>query len=464
MSRRKKRRPVPGAKPASSKSARLAPVHPEAAGIDVGSRSHFVSVSPDRDDRPVREFEAFTADLHALADWLTQCRVTTVALESTGVYWIPLFEILEQRGFEVLLVDARRLKTVPGRKTDVLDCQWLQQLHTYGLLAGAFRPDDAACVLRSYLRQRAMLIEHASHHIQHMHKALEQMNVKLNNVLSDITGLTGMAIIDAILAGQRDPLTLAKLRDPRCRNSEETIARSLHGNWRDDHLFELRQAHELYRTYQAMLVECDVRIEEYLATFEDQTDGKPLPAKKRKRNPNAPQFDARGELYRMLGVDLTRIDGLDANTVLKVIGEIGTDITRWPTVKHFTSWLCLCPGNQKTGGKQHSGKTRRSSNRAAAALRLAAQSLERSQTALGGFYRRMKARLGAPKAVTATAHKLAKLIYSMLRHGCEYVDMGQAAYEEQYHQRILRNLNRRATQFGYILSPGNNLPPETQTT
>ncbi len=462
MSARKSRRRA-SRKVSRSKST-LEPVHPNAAGIDVGSRSHFVAVSSECDERPVREFEAFTADLYTLANWLTECGVTTVALESTGVYWIPLFEVLEQRGFEVLLVDARRLKTVPGRKTDVLDCQWLQQLHTYGLLAGAFRPDDEICVLRSYLRQRAMLIEHASHHIQHMHKALEQMNLKLNNVLSDITGMTGMAIIDAILAGQRDPLTLARLRDPRCKNSQDTIAKSLEGNWRDDHLFELRQAVELYRFYRTKLSECDEQIEEYLATLEDKTDGKPLPPKKRKRNPNSPRFDAREHLYRITGVDLTRIDGLDANTVLTVIAEIGTDITRWPTVKHFCSWLCLSPGNRKTGGKQMSGKTRRSSNRAAAALRMAAQSLERSKTALGAFHRRMKARLGAPQAITATAHKLARLIYSLLRHGQEYVDIGQDAYENQYRERMLRNLSRRATKLGYILLSLNDLPPNTETT
>jgi transposase len=459
MARRKSR---PSVSAPSKSQPKLSPVHPNAAGIDVGSREHYVAVPPDRDEKPIRSFGTFTADLYQLADWLQKCGVDTVALESTGVYWIPLFEVLEERGFRVLLVDARRLKNVPGRKTDVLDCEWLQQLHTYGLLQSAFRPDDEICVLRSYLRQRAMLIEYASHHIQHMHKALEQMNVKLNNVISDITGSTGMAIIDAILQGQRDPVTLAKLRDRRCKNSEETIAKSLQGNWRDDHLFELRQAVELYRTYRAKLAECDARIEAYLETFEDCTDGKPLPPKKRKRNPNAPQFDVRGHLYRMTGVDLTRIDGIDANTALKVISEIGLDITRWPTEKHFTSWLCLCPGNRKTGGKQRSGKTRRSANRAAAALRLAAQSLERSRSALGAYYRRMKARLGAPQAVTATAHKLARLVYHMLRHGIQYVDIGQEAYERKYHKRVLRNLHRRAHQMGYILMPINTLQTETQ--
>lgn len=460
MSSRKRSRRSSGR---TRQASRLEPVHPDAAGIDVGSRSHFVAVPPDRDEQPVREFEAFTGDLYRLADWLQECGVKTVALESTGVYWIPLFQVLEQRGFQVLLVDARRLKTVPGRKTDVKDCEWLQQLHTYGLLAGAFRPDDQSCVLRSYLRQRAMLIEHAAHHIQHMHKALEQMNVKLNNVLSDITGQTGLAIIDAILAGQRDPVALAKLRDPRCKHSEETIAKSLHGHWRDDHLFELQQAVELYRTYCGKLAECDARIESYLSSFEDKSDGRCLPPKKPKRNPHAPRFDAREHLFRMTGVDLTRIDGLEANTVLKVISEIGTDITRWPTEKHFSSWLCLCPGNHKTGGRNKSGKTRRSANRAAAALRLAAQSLERSPSALGAFYRRMKARLGAPQAVTATAHKLARLIYHMLRHGTEYVDIGQAAYERQYQARILKNLNRRAAQLGHILVPVNNLLPQPRT-
>ena len=448
----------------SSASSQWQPVHPDAAGIDVGSRQHFVAVPPGRDPQPVRSFETFTADLYRLADWLAECGVKTVALESTGVYWIPLFEILERRGFEVLLVDTRRLKSVPGRKTDVLDCQWLQQLHTYGLLAGAFRPDDATCVLRSYLRQRAMLIEYGSHHIQHMHKALEQMNVKLNNVLSDITGQTGMAIIEAILAGERDPVVLARLRDPRCKHTEEMIAKALHGNWREDHLFELQQAVALYRTYRSKLVECDEQIESYLATFADKSAGRPLPPKKRKSNPNSPSFEARSQLYRMTGVDLTRIDGLDANTALKVISEIGTDITRWPTAKHFASWLCLCPGNHKTGGHQKSGKTRRSANRAAAALRIAAQSLERSKTALGAYYRRMKARLGAPQAVTATAHKLARLIYSMLRYGTEYVDIGQAAYEQHYHDRMLKTLKRRAAQIGHILVPANPLPAPSPPT
>lgn len=428
-------------------------IHHGAAGIDVGDQAHYVAVPPGSDPQPVRKFGAFTADLSALADWLKKCGVTTVALESTGVYWIPLFEVLEARGFAVCLVDTRRLKSVPGRKTDVLDSQWLQQLHTYGLLSSAFRPDQQVCQLRSYLRQRAMLVEYASHHIQHMQKALQQMNIKLTNVLSDITGLTGLTILDAILGGERDPLQLAKLRDPRCKHDVETIAKSLEGHWRDDHLFELRQALALYRTYREKLGECDRQIEACLQTFPDQSQGVELPPRHSKRNPNAPRFDARQELFRVTGVDLTQVDGLDANSALKIIAEIGTDITRWPTVKHFTSWLCLCPGNKKSGGRNLSGHTRHSGNRVAAVLRMCAQSLERSQSAMGAYYRRMKGRLGAPKAITATAHKLARTLYALLRYGQPYVDVGQEAYEKQYQQRILHNLERRATHMGYILIP-----------
>jgi transposase len=435
------------AKPASPFQA----VHPHAAGIDVGNTAHYVAAPPSGEGSQVRKFGTFTSDLYTIADWLKECGVTTVALESTGVYWIPLFEVLEARGFEVCLVDTRRLKSVPGRKTDVLDCQWLQQLHTFGLLQSAFRPEQEVVVLRTYLRQRQMLIRYASHHIQHIQKALQQMNVKLSNVLSDITGQTGMAILDAILAGERDVVRLAQLRDPRCKSSEETIARSLQGHWREDHLFELGQAIELYRTYQAKLLECDERIERCLQGLPDRTGGTALPSKKRKMNRHTPRFDARSLLFRTTGVDLTTIDGIDTNTALKVISEIGTKIQRWPTVKHFTSWLCLCPGNKKSGGRVLSTKTRRSSNRAAQALRIAAQCLERSPSALGAYMRRMKARLGAPAAITATAHKLARLLYSLLRYGTPYVDIGQAAFEKRYQHQILKNLNRRAAKLGYAL-------------
>ena len=438
----------------SAKPAGLSQLNLNAAGIDVGATSHFVAVPADRAEQPVQEFAAFTADLYRLADWLTECRVKAVAMESTGVYWIPLFGVLEERGFRVMLVDPRRIKNVPGRKTDVLDCQWLQQLHTYGLLSGAFRPDGDIRRLRSYLRQRAMLVEYASHHIQHMHKALTRMNVKLQHVIRDITGKTGMDIIEAIAGGERDPRKLARLRDPRIKADEATIAKSLQGHWREEHIFELSQALELYRAYHVKIAECDREIEVRLEQFEDRSDGEPPAPNGKKRNQgNAPRFDVQGQLYRMTGVDLTRIDGVDAYTALKVVSEVGTDMTKWESAKHFASWLGLSPNNRITGGKVMSSKTKPSANRAAAALRLAANALHRSNSALGAFLRRKKAHLGAPKAITATAHKLARLIYSMLRYGQEYVDAGAEYYEHQYQQRALSAAKRRAAQLGYQLVP-----------
>ena len=437
-----------------TRPAGLSLLNPNAAGIDVGASSHYVAVPADRAEQSVREFEAFTTDLYRLADWLAECGVETVVMESTGVYWIPLFGVLEERGFTVMLVDPRRIKNVPGRKTDVLDCQWLQQLHTYGLLSGAFRPEAEIRRLRSYLRQRAMLVQYASHHIQHMQKALTQMNVKLQHVISDITGKTGMDIMQAIVDGERDPRRLAQLRDHRIRADEATIAKSLRGHWREEHIFELSQALELYQVYQGKIAECDREIEAQLERFEDRSDGEPPAANGKKRNQkNAPRFDAQSHLYRMTGVDLTRIDGVDAHTVLKVISEIGTDMTRWQSAKRFASWLGLSPHNRITGGKVISSRTKPSANRAAAALRLAANALHRSDSALGAFLRRKKAQLGAPKAITATAHKLARTIYSMLRYGQEYVDAGAEYYESQYRQRALRAAKRRAAQLGYDLVP-----------
>ena len=356
-----------------------------------------------------------------------------------------------------MLVDPRRIKNVPGRKTDVLDCQWLQQLHTYGLLSGAFRPEGEVRRLRSYLRQRAMLVEYASQHIQHMQKALTQMNVKLQHVIRDITGKTGMDIMEAIAAGERDPRKLARLRDPRTQADEATIAKSLQGHWREEHTFELTQALELYRAYQGKIAECDREIEARLEQFEDRSDGEPPAPNGKKRNQkNAPRFDVQSQLYRMTGVDLTRIDGVDGVdgfTALKVISEIGADMTKWPSAKHFASWLGLSPNNRITGGRVMSSKTKPSANRAAAALRLAANALHRSDSALGAFLRRKKAHLGAPKAITATAHKLARIIYSMLRYGQGYVDAGAQYYESQYRERALRTAKQRAAQLGYQLVP-----------
>ena len=435
----------------------LSHVNLNAAGIDVGSSSHFVAMSEDCSDQPVREFAAYTADLYLLADWLAWCGVENVFMESTGVYWIPLFGVLEERGFQVMLVDPRRIKNVPGRKSDVLDCQWLQQLHTYGLLSGAFRPEVEIRRLRSYQRQRAMLVEYASHHIQHMQKALTQMNVKLQHVISDITGKTGTDIIEAIVSGERDPWKLAQFRRPGMKADEATIAKSLQGHWREEHIFELTQALELYRFYQGKIAECDGEIEAQLSRFEDLSHGEPLPGNiKRRSQGNAPRFDVRSHLYRMTGVDLTTIDGMDAFTALKVVSEIGTDMTRWQSAKHFASWLGLSPNNRITGGKVISSRTKANANRAATALRLAANALHRSDSALGAFLRRKKAQLGAPKAITATAHKLARIIYSMLRYGQAYADAGAEYYETQYRQRALRSARQRAAQLGYQLVPASH--------
>src|SRR6266545_4425035 len=366
------------AHPAPALPPQLAAANLHAAGIDVGAEAHFVAVPPSDDPQPVRGFGAFTADLEALAAWLVACAITTVALESTGVYWIPLFELLEARGFEVLLVDPQQVQKIKGRpKSDVQDCQWIQRLHTFGLLARAFRPTDQVCVLRSYLRQRAMLVTYASQHIQHMQKALTQMNLKLQPVISDVTGVTGMTILKAILAGERDPQKLAHFRDRHCQHSEAEIARALQGNWRTEHLFALQQAVELYEFYHQQITTCDHQIEAHLQTFVDKSEGKELPhrPRKRKRRATEPRFEARTPLFRLSGVDLTAIEGIDENTALVLLSEIGTDMSRWPTEKHFASWLGLCPHHKISGGKVLSRKVRPSANRAATALRLAAQCL-----------------------------------------------------------------------------------------
>ncbi|MEE4238488.1 MAG: IS110 family transposase [Anderseniella sp.] len=424
-----------------------------AAGIDVGSRSHYVAVAPDRDPQPVQEFSTFTADLERLADWLQRCGITTVAMESTGVYWIPLFELLESRGFEVKLVNSHHVKNVPGRKTDVLDCQWIQQLHTFGLLSGSFRPDDAICVLRAHMRQRDNLARYAGAHIQHMQKALNQMNIQLHHVVSDLTGVTGMKIIRAILAGERDPQVLAEHRDRRCKNPVETIAKALQGNWREEHLFALRQALELFDVYQQKIHDCDQAIAGVLDTFEKQGDGNtPAPVRRQKRSRNTPDIDLHERLFQLTGVDLTRIDALNPHSVLKILSETGTDMTRWPSAKQFASWLGLSPGNRISGGKRiGKSKTTPSANRAAAAFRMAAQSLHSSQSALGGFFRRQKARLGSPKAVTATAHKLARIFYSMLKNKTAYDAPDADYYEVQYRKRVMTNLRKRAAQMGFDL-------------
>jgi transposase len=426
--------------------------HPNAAGIDIGSASHFVAVPPDREDDPVREFPSFTTDLSAIADWLSACGVDVVAMESTGVYWIPLFELLESRGFKVLLVNARHVKNVSGRKSDVLDCQWLQQLVTYGLLSGAFRPDEQVCVLRSFMRQRTMLLKSQATHVQHMQKALTQMNIQLANVISDVVGETGQKILRAILAGERDGRVLAAMKNSRIHASDDEIAKSLQGNWRTEHLFALKQAVAGFDFTGSQLAEVDQEIERQLQTLESH-EGDPPQGKKRGRARNAPRFDLRSLLFRMCGVDLTRIDGIDVSTALAVISEIGTDMSRFPTEKNFTSWLGLCPGTRITGGKVMSGRTKRCANRAAQALRLAAAALRTSKSALGAYFRRMCSRMEKAKAVTAAAHKLARLIYILLTKGQEYTDQGQEYYETRYRQRVVNHLAQRVAKIGMKMVP-----------
>ncbi len=438
----------------SRRRREMSPVHPDAAAIDVGATMHVAAVGPGRNAEPVRTFKTFTEDLHRRADRFTHCSVRTVVMESTGVYWIPVYEILEQRGFEVMLVNARDVRHVPGRKTDVSDAAWLQRLHEYGLLRGSFRPQGEIAALRAYLRQRERQLDDAASHIQHMQKALTQMNLQLHHVVADITGVTGMRIIRAIVAGERDPDRLAAYRDRRCRASAETVRQALIGNDREEHLFALAQAVELYDVYQAKVAACDTRMEVVLERLRATSakPAKPLPAARHNtRQPNAPAFAVREALWAVLGIDLTQIHGLGPYLALKLVGACGTDLSAWLSAKHFTSWLCLAPGNKISGGKVLSSRTRRSSSRVAALLRLAAVTVGRTETALGAFHRRLSARIGKAKAVTATARKIAVLFYNALRHGMDYTDPGASFYEERYRRRVLGNLQRRAKSLGYVL-------------
>jgi transposase len=435
-----------------------------AAGIDIGTEEIYVCVPEGRDEERVRVFPTFTSDLHQLADWLVACKVKTVAMESTGIYWIPLFDILEGRGMEVCLVNARHLKNVTGRKTDVSDCEWLYQLHTYGLLQGSFHPPDEIRPLRAMARHREMLVRYRAAHIQHMQKALELMNLKLTYVLSDITGVTGMQIIRAILAGEHNPHTLAQFRNAKCKRSEAEIAKALTGNYRREHLFALQQAVELYDMYGHQIEEVDAELEAMYAKFKSpEDDGNkvttPPQPRSRKRRKNQAHFDLTTSLYQMVGVDLTQIDGIDALTAQTILTEVGMDMSKWRTAKHFTSWLGLSPNNQITGGKVKRRRSRKTDNRANTALRVAAQSLARSNSALGAFYRRIKVRHGAPKAVVATAHKLARIIYHMLNNRADYHDPGAEYYDAKQRERAIKRLQKQATRLGLRVEPVAPPPP-----
>ena len=442
-------------------NTQLPTLHPHAAGIDIGARHIQVAVPIDADKNPIRTFTAFTDDLLRIRDWLKACQVRTVAMESTSVYWIPLFQILEADGFEVCLVNARHAKNVPGRKTDISDCQWLQYLHSVGLLSPSFRPPEYICAVRSLLRHRSMLVRYASDHVRHLHKALTQMNLQIHNVISDITGTTGLLILEAILDGERDAQKLAALKDHRIKASRDTIARSLQGDWRGEHLFVLEQALATWKHYQRLIAGCDEQIEKDLARFEAKATGNPLPpptSTHRKAQRNEPRFDARTELHRLCGVDLTQVPGLQINTALVLFTELGPDfVNRFPTGKCFSSWLGLCPDNRITGGRIISSKTRIVKSRSADALRLAAQSLWRAKNYLGDCFRRWKARLGTPKAITAMAHKLARIIWHMIKFREPYDPSVWAQAEEKLRKKKIKRLVQTAAALGLQL----NSPPTT---
>lgn len=419
------------------------------AGIDLGSREHYVALPPDRGEQ-VRRFGCFTVDLEQLVEYLTAHRIRTVVMESTGVYWVPLAEVLERRGFEVHLVDARHVKNVSGRKSDVQDCEWIQRLGSYGLLSSAFRPKPEIARLRTYWRQRESLVKGCARQIQLMQKALGQMNVQLDRVVSDLVGQSGLAIVRAIVSGARSPEGLSRLRHPTCKATEDEFVKALTGTYHDEHVFSLKLAVEGYDFHQRQIRECDERVEAHMATMPTRAT-QPLPNRQRRRRKNQPYFDLHAELIRITGIDLTQIDGLSDLTAQTVITESDIDVDRFPTEKHFASWLGLSPNNRKTGGQVRSRHTRPVASRLSTALRVAARSLHHSRSALGAFYRRLAARIGKAKAVTATARKLACLIYRMRKHGMAYVDLGEAAYEAAHKQRMLRNIRRQAQRFGLEL-------------
>jgi transposase len=436
-----------------SEDLSLEVVHRDAAGIDIGNESHYVAVPPSRDSQPVRRFGCTTAELKTMADWLKQCGIRTVAMQSTGVYWIAVYDILEAAGLHVYLVNARDTKNLPGRKSDVQESQWLMKLHTYGLLRNSFRPSQEVRTMRTYWRQRNDLVQAAGRHIQRMQKALTQMNIQLANVLSDVSGVTGQAIIKAILAGERHPHKLAAFRDWRVKASEEEIARSLEGNWQEDLLFVLKQEQAGYEFCQQQIAACDGQLEQYLQQREDRSRGASLPEEMRKgrlqKKKGKPLFDLRAELFRMTGTDLTQIDGLDVLTATTILSEAGWDMSKWEDEDHFVSWLRLCPDNRISGDKVIGKGRLPTNNRASIALRMAATTLRMSNTYLGAQFRRFRTKLGSPIAIKAMAAKLARLVYRMLRYGMKYVDQGAQFYDAQHRKLQITHLKWKAAKLGF---------------
>jgi len=436
----------------------LPEMRPNAGGIDMGATEIFAAVPADRDSESVRSFPSFTQDLHELADWLQRCRVDTVAMESTGVYWIPLFQILEARGIEVHLVNAQHVHHVPGRKSDVLDCQWLQYLHSVGLLKASFRPEHAVCEIRSLMRHRQNLVEMACVHVQHMHKSLDQMNLQIHHVISDITGVTGLAIVDAIIAGITNPKELAKLRDYRIKASIETVTKSLVGDYRPEHIFTLKQSLTAYRYYQQLIADCDQEIQQRIQAFDTKDDGPTAAAAVDSSNSTTAtpsSFDLHSHLERIFGVDLTRIPGFECLRIQTIFSELGADLSKFPTDDGFCSWLNLCPKDGSSAGRRIRGPKVKTKNRVAQAFRLAAQSLHHSQSYLGDYYRSQRARHGAVKATKNTAHKLARIFYHLVTTRQPYDETVFAKLEARSHKRRLHKLQSLAKQMGYSLVEAN---------
>jgi transposase len=451
-------------------------VHRNVAGIDVGNESHFVAVPPGRDPQPVREFGCWTADLLRMAEWLKSCGIETVVMQSTGVYWIAVYDVLEKAGFKVWLSNARETKNLPGRKSDVQESQWLMKLHTYGLLRNSFRPPEQIRAVRTIWRLRDRNVRDAAREIQHMQKAMTTMNVQLANVMSDVAGVSGQAIIRAILGGERDPHVLAKLRDYRVKASQEEVARSLEGNWQADLLFELQQAVDRYDFCQQQIAKCDQQLEKYLAALPSRKGAVQAPVakaeagdapharpaakksknrKKKRGKPrgNEPRLDLEAELRRICGVDLTTLDGVYVMTVLTFVSELGTDMSPWRTEDHFVSWLKLAPSRQISGGKVIKQERNRTRNRVANAMRMAASGLKDSDSYLGARFRQLRARLGPGKATKAMAAQLARLFYRMLTNGQEWVDRGTQEHEKRRVEREKQFLLRKAASLGYRLEP-----------
>lgn len=430
----------------------LPEMRPNAGGVDIGATEIFVAVPADRDADSVRSFPTFTEDLHALADWLQQCRVDTVAMESTGVYWIPLFQILEARGIDVHLVNAQHVHHVPGRKSDVLDCQWLQYLHSVGMLKTSFRPEQAVCEIRSLMRHRESLVEMACVHVLHMHKSLDQMNLQIHHVISDITGVTGLAIVDAIVAGETNPKELAKLRNHRIKASIETVKKSLVGDYRPEHIFTLKQSVKAYRHYQQLIADCDGEIQQRIQTFQNKDDGPAATADSSgDTTPTASDFDLHSHLERIFGTDLTLMPGFDTLRIQTLFTELGADLSKFSTDHSFASWMNVCPKDGFSAGRRIRNPKVKTKNRVAQVFRMAAQSLHHTKGHLGDYYRSQRARHGAPKAIKNTAHKLARIFYHLVTTRQPYDETVFAKFDASNHKRKLTKLQSLAKQMGYSL-------------